>query len=56
MLKKLLAWHDAHYVQISWFLIGLFVAFGVSDFGHGNYFGAMINFGLAIANFIFQDK
>ena len=56
MWTKFIAWHNAHYVQISWFLIGMFIAFGINDLGKGDYLSAVIDFGLAVANFIFQDK
>lgn len=56
MWNKLVAWHDAHYVQISWFLIGSFVAFGINDINQHDYLFATVDFSLAIANYIFQDK
>jgi hypothetical protein len=37
--------------QITWFLIGLFTAFGLTDLGNSNFIGAAINFGLAGVNY-----
>jgi hypothetical protein len=56
MWNKLVAWNNQYYIQISWFLIGMFIAFGINDLGKGDYLSAVIDFGLAVANFIFQDK
>jgi hypothetical protein len=56
MLKSLMAWHNQYYGQISWFLIGLFIAFGITDVGQHDYLSAVINFGLALTNYIFRNS
>jgi hypothetical protein len=44
-------WMYINSIQITWFLIGLFTAFGLTDLGTGNLIGALINFGLAGLNY-----
>lgn len=51
MWDKIRTWAYINSVQITWFLIGLFTAFGLTDFGNGNWIGALINFGFAGLNY-----
>jgi hypothetical protein len=44
-------WMVLNSVQVTWFLIGLFTAFGIDALGTGNLIGAAINFGLAGVNY-----
>ena len=41
-------------VQVTWFLIGLFTAFGIDALGTGNLMGAVINFALAGVNYLLR--
>ena len=51
MWDKIRTWLYKNSIQITWFLIGFFTAFGLSDLGNGNLIGALINFGLAGLNY-----
>ena len=51
MWDKIRTWAYVNSVQITWFLIGFFTAFGIDDLGTGNLIGALINFGLAGLNY-----
>ncbi len=44
-------WMAINSVQITWFSIGLFTAFGIDSLGTGNLISAVINFGLAGLNY-----
>ena len=54
MYDKFRTWAYINSVQITWFLIGLFTAFGIDALGMGNLIGAAINFGLAGANYLLR--
>lgn len=41
-------------VQVTWFLIGLFTAFGIDALATGSISGAVINFALAGANYLLR--
>ena len=51
MWDKIRTWMYKNSTQITWFLIGLFTAFGLTDLGNSNFIGAAINFGLAGVNY-----
>jgi hypothetical protein len=51
MYDKFRTWMYINSVQVTWFLIGLFTAFGIDALGTGNLVGAVINFGLAGLNY-----
>jgi len=44
-------WMVINSVQVTWFSIGLFTAFGINALGSGNLISAAINFGLAGLNY-----
>ena len=54
MWDKIRMWAYFNKVEITWFLIGLFTAFGIDALGTGNLIGAVINFGLAGANYLLR--
>ena len=54
MWDKIRTWMYKNSIQITWFLIGLFTAFGIDDLGTGNFIAAGINFGLAWINYILR--
>lgn len=54
MWDKIRTWAYINKVEINWFLIGFFTALGLVDLGNGNWFGAVINFLLAGANYGFR--
>ena len=54
MLNKIRSWHSDNYLEITWFLIGTFIAFGFSDIANSNWGWAIIDFGLAYINFAFR--
>ena len=45
------AWMYINKVEINWFLIGLFTAFGIDALAMGSISGALVNFGLAGINY-----
>ena len=51
MWDKIRTWGYINRVEITWFLIGFFTAYGLADLNYGNYFGAIINFVLAGVNY-----
>jgi hypothetical protein len=51
MYDKFRTWMVINSVQVTWFLIGLFTAFGINALGSGNFISAAINFGLAGVNY-----
>ena len=51
MYDKFRTWMYINSVQVTWFLIGLFTAFGIDALGTGNLISAVINFGLAGLNY-----
>ena len=54
MYDKFRTWMIINSVQVTWFLIGLFTAFGIDALGTGNLIGAAVNFGLAGANYLLR--
>ena len=44
-------WMVINSVQVTWFSIGLFTAFGIDSLATGNLMGAVINFALAGLNY-----
>lgn len=54
MWDKIRTWAYINSVQITWFLIGLFTAFGIDSLANGNLIGAAINFGLAWINYLLR--
>jgi hypothetical protein len=54
MYDKFRTWMYINSVQVTWFLIGLFTAFGIDALGTGNLIGAVINFGLAGLNYLLR--
>ena len=44
-------WMAINAVQVTWFMIGLFTAFGIDSLATGNLAGAVVNFGLAGINY-----
>lgn len=55
MLNKIRQWHRENHNEITWFLIGSFVAFGWADVARGDWGWAIIDFGLAYINFAFRN-
>ena len=56
MLDNFRAWFLRNQVQITWFLIGWLCLGGFYDFGHGDYVGALVLWGIAFINYIFVKK
>lgn len=54
MWDKIRTWSYINKVEISWFLIGLFTAFGIDALEESNLIAAGINFGLAWINYILR--
>ena len=54
MYDKFRTWMVINSVQVTWFLIGLFTAFGINALGTDNLIGAAVNFGLAGANYLLR--
>ena len=48
---RIRTWGYKNSLQITWFLIGFFTAYGLADLNYGNYFGAIVNFVLAGVNY-----
>lgn len=44
-------WLFYHRVEVNWFLIGLFTAFGIDALAADNWVSALFNFGLAWINY-----
>lgn len=55
-MNKLRQWHKDHENEITWFLIGTFIAFGFTDVAKGDWGWAIIDFGLAYINFAFRSS
>lgn len=55
-MNKLRQWHNDHENEITWFLIGSFIAFGFNDFGKGDFLWATVDFALAYVNYIFRKS
>ena len=51
MWDKIRTWAYINSVQITWFLIGLFTAFGLDSLAAGNLINALVNFGFAGLNY-----
>ena len=54
MWDKIRTWAYINKVEINWFLIGLFTAFGIDALEEGNVIAAGIDFGLAWINYILR--
>jgi hypothetical protein len=54
MWDKIRTWSYINKVEITWFLIGLFTAFGIDALEESNLIAAGINFGLAWINYILR--
>jgi hypothetical protein len=54
MYDKFRTWMYINSVQVTWFLIGLFTAFGIRDLDISNWVGAGLNFGLAYINYLLR--
>jgi hypothetical protein len=46
------SWMDLHSNQITWFVIGMATAFGLSDLAHGQWAWALVNFAVALGNYM----
>jgi hypothetical protein len=46
------SWMDSHSNQITWFVIGMTTAFGLSDLAHGQWAWALFNFAVALGNYM----
>jgi uncharacterized MnhB-related membrane protein len=44
-------WYITHQDAITWFIIGICVMAGLASLVAGNYFNAVINFGIAALNY-----
>jgi hypothetical protein len=53
-MKNFFKWFQKNNVQIAWFLIGYFVSVGLRALAEGNYVGALIGFGFAGLNYVFN--
>lgn len=51
MWDKFRTWAFKNSIEITWFLIGLFTAFGLDSLAAGNIISALINFGFAGLNY-----
>lgn len=49
-------WFSRNGIQVTWFLIGLLVAWGIDNLLHGNYISAAFNFGFAYLNYILNSR
>lgn len=49
-------WYQHNSREITWFVIGWLVAFGISDLTHGQWAWAVINFGLALVNYLVRER
>ena len=54
MWYNIRTWMVINSVQVTWFLIGLFTAFGIDALAMGSISGAVINFALAGANYLLR--
>lgn len=55
-MNKFRAWYLRNQIQITWFLIGLLFFAGLVDFGHGDWVGAILCWGIAVINYIFVKR
>jgi len=52
---KIRTWMYIHQPKITWFLIGWLTTSGIRDLFMGNYFSALISFGIAYLNYVMSS-
>lgn len=55
-MNNIREWYLRNYEAITWFLIGLLFYAGLIDFGQGDYFGALLSWGIALINYVFVRR
>jgi hypothetical protein len=55
-MNKFFKWFVENNLQINWFLIGYFFSIGLTALAEGNYSGAAIGFGFALANYLLNRR
>jgi hypothetical protein len=56
MLENFKDWWIRNNHEIAWFLIGYLVSDGLYQLGRGNNVGALIDFGFAFINYMFNKR
>lgn len=56
MENKIRNWFYRYNTEITWFIIGAFVAWGIDELLHGNFVSALIDFGVAYLNYILNKR
>jgi hypothetical protein len=56
MLDNFRNWYIRNYTEITWFLIGFLVMAGLTDLATGDYLGAVLSFGIAYVNYLFNKR
>jgi hypothetical protein len=56
MANNIRRWFYHNGVQITWFIIGLLVAFGIENLSEGHYVAAVVNFAFAYLNYILGSR
>ena len=49
-------WYNRNYTEITWFVIGLLTWAGLQDLSQGDYFGAMLSFGISYLNYYISKR
>ena len=55
-MNKIRSWYLSNYEAITWFLIGVLTLAGLQELSHGEYFNALVSFGLVALNYVFIKK
>ena len=55
-MNKFCEWCLTNSIEITWFLIGLLVSSGIDSLMRGQYFNAVISFGIAFLNYVFNKR
>ena len=50
-MNSIKQWYEENSLQITWFLIGFLVMDGCTEFGRGNWQGALFSWALALINY-----
>ena len=56
IVDKFIYWFQTHYTEIVWFLIGWLVQAAMIQFARGDYFGGLVDLGLAYFNYALYSR
>ena len=56
MWNKICNWYHTNEIQVTWFIIGNFLAWLVVDLGNQNYIGALLDLIIVVVNYIYRPQ